>query len=115
MISQLVSQGVPQGSILGPVLFISFINDMPLHMPDPNVEIYDDDTTLARSVSIAKMPVLTQIVNQDLIRLEKWCNENGMIINTSKTKSMLIAGKRLRNYISTTSTSIDVNLNDTII
>ncbi|CAB4039687.1 Hypothetical predicted protein [Paramuricea clavata] len=83
---QVVSQGVPQGSILGPLLFITFINDMPLHMPDPNVEIYADDTTLARSASIDKLPVLTRMINQDLICLERWCNENGMVINTSKTK-----------------------------
>ncbi|CAB3981943.1 Hypothetical predicted protein [Paramuricea clavata] len=82
---QVVSQGVPQGLILGPLLFITFINDMPLHMPDPNVEIYADDTTLARSASIDKLPVLTRMINQDLICLERWCNENGMVINTSKT------------------------------
>ena len=43
---------------------------MPLHMPDPNVEIYADDTTLARSASIDKMPVLTRMINQDLICLK---------------------------------------------
>ena len=81
-------------------------------MPYPNVEIYADDTTLARSASIDKLPVLTRMINQDLICLERWCNENGMVINTSKTKSMLITGKRIRNNASTISTSIDAKLND---
>ena len=81
-------------------------------MPDPNVEIYADDTTLARSASIDKLPVLTRMINRDLICLERWCNENGMVINMSKTKSMLITGKRIRNNASTISTSIDAKLND---
>ena len=84
---------------------------MPLHMPDQNVEIYADDTTLARNASIEKMPVLTRMMNQDLICLERWCNENSMIINTSKTKTMLIAGKRIRNNTNTFFTSIDAKLN----
>ena len=84
-------------------------------MPDPNVEIYADDTTSARNASIKKMPVLTRMINQDLICLERWFNENGMIINTSKTKTMLIAGKRIRNNTSTSFTSIDAKLNDVVI
>jgi hypothetical protein len=61
------------------------------------------------------MPVLTRQINQDLICLERWCNENGMVINTSKTKPMLIAGKRIPNNTSTFSISIDAKLNDAVI
>ena len=61
------------------------------------------------------MPVLTRMINQDLICLDIWCNENGVIINTSKTKTTLIAGKRIRNNTSTFFTSIDAKLNDAVI
>jgi low affinity Fe/Cu permease len=55
------------------------------------------------------------MINQDLICLERWCNENGMVINTSKTKSMAIAGKRIRNNTNTSFISIDAKLNDVVI
>ena len=43
-----VKQGVPQGSILGPVLkFLLFVNDMPLHVQKSTMNIYADDTTLS--------------------------------------------------------------------
>ena len=43
-----VKQGVPQGSILGPVLkFLLFFNDMPLHVQKSTMNIYADDTTLS--------------------------------------------------------------------
>ena len=44
-----VKQGVPQGSILGPVLFVLFINDIPFYVHKSTMDIYGDDSTLSSS------------------------------------------------------------------
>ena len=43
------SCGIPQGSILGPVMFALYMNDLPLNIPEANVDVYADDTTLWKS------------------------------------------------------------------
>jgi hypothetical protein len=80
---KVLNAGVPQGTIAGPNDFKVLIND--LHFELPYIK-YVDDTTVA-SVSPDPMNSALQDAANHLIN---WCNSNGMLINTKKTKEMLI-------------------------
>ena len=91
-----IRSGVPQGSILGPVLLIIFMNDISLcQVSDPLLSwyIYADDTT---KISTAKtIDNLRQTMVKDSKPLERWVDSNGMVINMPKTKCV-VAGTRAR-------------------
>ena len=82
---------------------------MPLSIQDSTLDICADDTTLSKSASWENISHINHALNQDLKRLAEWSAHNKMFINTQKTKSMLVTGKRLRNKVA--SLSINVNLN----
>ena len=75
-----VIHGVPQGSILGPLLFLLFINDLPLYLRNTFtiVDLYADDTTIY--FSNADKLVLEKNLQSSLNCLQKWCRENGMLL-----------------------------------
>ena len=86
--------GVPQGSILGPLLFLIFINDLPLEINNVLTDLYADDTTL---YYIDKSQAcIEQQLQTALHKLSEWCKENGMLINTTKTKVTLITTPQRR-------------------
>ena len=89
-----VSCGVPQGSILGPLLFLLFINDLPLYTSNVSTDMYADDTTLYDVQS--SQEVIERNLQIALNKLHIWCKNNGMVLNAAKTKVMLITTNQKR-------------------
>lgn len=86
-----IKYGVPQGSTLGPLLFILYINDLPLYMKNCCFDLYADDSTMHLSGKCFQ--TLQSLVQEDLNNVEQWCGDNNMFINPNKTKYMVIGTK----------------------
>ncbi len=82
-----IKTGVSQGSILGPLLFIIFINDLPLVATHSAIDMYADASTVTSTAKITKE--INRHLNTDMKEIAKWCLENHMSANATKTKSML--------------------------
>ena len=86
--------GVPQGSVLGPLLFCIFINDLPLHISNDKVsnDLSADDSSLhTRGKNIQLVETSLQ---GSLNKVADWCGSNSMIIHPAKTKRMMIATRQ---------------------
>ena len=76
-----VLSGVPQGSVLGPILFIIFINDMADSLESVQLKSFADDTKISRSIYDQTDSLKLQ---GDLNRILQWSEENNMVLNEEK-------------------------------
>ena len=81
---KLITCGVPQGSVCGPLLFLLYINDIACSLTHCKVSLYADDTVLY--VSHKNLDDALLYVQNDLNKLSLWCNKNKLTINSKKTK-----------------------------
>jgi hypothetical protein len=97
--------GVPQGSILGPLLFIIYINDLTNVSSLIEVVMFADDTNLfIKEKSIEK---LTETANLELSKISKWFKLNKLSLNIKKTNFILFRNKKRKHLTSVPIIKID--------
>ncbi len=102
-----IACGVPQGSILGPLLFLLFVNDLHLHITKCDVNLYADDTNI---YAIGKTVAEIQAnLTEDMSVLSQWCVDNSLNINFVKTMCMLISTSQKRTHLDDTTLHVNVN------
>ena len=92
-----INVGVPQGSILGPILFILYINDLCNLSTDSKFVLFADDTTiLFRNNSLES---LYEVCNREMLKFMTWTIANQLTLNVDKTFYMLFSNKPIANNL----------------
>ena len=89
---QKVVCGIPQGSSLGPLLFLIYINDIPNCSEKLSFRIFADDTNIF--ISSSNSIELETLVNQEILKVKEWCDINKLTINLKKTNYMIIKSSK---------------------
>lgn len=87
------THGVPQGSKLGPILYIIYANDLLSILKESTAYAYADDTAII--VSHESIHTATHIMQKELNNITRWCHDSGLIINAGKTKIMHIRPRHI--------------------
>ena len=106
-----LSHGVPQGSLIGPILFSIFTNDLPSHLPHGRLVSYADDTQLLDSAHPDDLPFLKSRQEDTILAIQSYFTANSLKMNPSKTTLLLVGAP---NSLKKT-TSFQLNIHDFIL
>ncbi len=91
-----VRSGVSQGSVLGPLLFSMFINDLPevLRYSQPHLFADDFQNYIQSDPDDASLAECVANLNRDLVSISAWAKSNKLMLNGSKLQAVLISDRR---------------------
>ena len=98
--------GIPQGTILGPLLFLLYINDLPNCLTNSYPRMYADDTHL--TYADKDVNIIQSCLNEDLLNISKWLIANKLTLNMNKNEFMLIGSRQKLNTL-TASPVLNIN------
>ena len=106
---QKITRGVPQGSLLGPLLFLIYINDLPNCLKSAVPRMYADDTSL--SFAASDQGCLQSELNHEIENVTMWLKANKLSLNVTKTELMVIASRQ--KLLTQKDSEIDIHVDNT--
>lgn len=94
-----VRQGIPQGSVLGPIIFSLYINNLPSSLKYMLHHMFADDVQLYYSCAENEITDAIQKIHEDISAVCAWANDNGLLLNAKKTKAIVFSNATLRSTV----------------
>lgn len=96
---KLITSGVPQGSVLGPLLFSLYLADLPNCLNHCSVHLFADDIQIYLSFPLCEISIAGSKINADLNGIVQWCSLNSLSLNPCKCQSILLGPRHARQQV----------------
>lgn len=100
-----VSTGVPQGSVLAPIIFALYVNDISHNFLHSRYHLYADDLQIYLHFSPLCLEETLDLLNEDICRLVSWSYDHNLVLNSEKTQFIIFGHTRILNQINHTTDS----------